>query len=251
MGTAAALLALAVTVVAVAGTPGAVATQGSPVVAGSWNAASTTTTVSEVFSAPGTCPSAETGSTIEGLVGCGHNGLEGFGTNYGVWGSTTGSSSPAILGTNTGGGDGIQGATGGAGASAVYGHNTSGGPVAKGVFGSATGGGTGVRGESASGHGVEGASTSGTGVYASGATALQVVGKAKFSRSGITTIAAGASSKTISLAGVTTASMVLATSQQSSSVFVRSAVPASGSFTIRLSGAAPTGGLKVAYFVLN
>jgi hypothetical protein len=45
--------------------------------------------------------------------------------------------------------------------------------------------------------------------------------------------------------------MVLATSQQNATVFVRSAVPASGSFTIRLSGAAPSGGLKVAYFVLN
>jgi hypothetical protein len=32
---------------------------------------------------------------------------------------------------------------------------------------------------------------------------------------------------------------------------VKAAVPGSGSFTIRLTGKAPTGGLKVAYFVLN
>ena len=45
--------------------------------------------------------------------------------------------------------------------------------------------------------------------------------------------------------------MVLPTAQQNASVFVKAVVPASGSFTIRLTGNAPTGGLKVAYFVLN
>ena len=89
-----------------------------------------------------------------------------------------------------------------------------------------------------------------TGLPGSG-VALDVQGPAKFSRSGITTISAGTSSKTISLAGVTTASMVLATAQQLTTVFVKAVVPASGSFSIRLTGNAPTGGLKVAYFVLN
>jgi hypothetical protein len=51
--------------------------------------------------------------------------------------------------------------------------------------------------------------------------------------------------------GVTSASMVLATAQQAKSAHVKAAVPGSGSFTIRLTGKAPTGGLKVAYFVLN
>jgi hypothetical protein len=45
--------------------------------------------------------------------------------------------------------------------------------------------------------------------------------------------------------------MVLVMAQQSSTVYVKAAVPASGSFTIQLTGNVPTGGLKVAYFVLN
>ena len=32
---------------------------------------------------------------------------------------------------------------------------------------------------------------------------------------------------------------------------VRSAVPASGSFTLHLTGKAPAGGLKIAYFILG
>ena len=103
------------------------------------------------------------------------------------------------------------------------------------------------------GNGVAGRADTGTGVLAAstGGTALKVTGKAVFSRSGITTIAAGTSSKTITLARVTTASMVLATAQQSSTVYVKAVIPASGSFSIRLTGNAPSGGLKVAYFVLN
>lgn len=72
-----------------------------------------------------------------------------------------------------------------------------------------------------------------------------------FSRSGLITITAGAASKKITLAGVTPASMILATAQQDTTVSVRSAVPASGSFTLHLTGKAPAGGLKVAYFVLG
>ena len=62
----------------------------------------------------------------------------------------------------------------------------------------------------ASGLGVLAASTSGT--------ALQVNGKAKFSRSGTVTIASGTASKTVTLAGVTAASMVVAAATQSSPV---------------------------------
>ena len=43
--------------------------------------------------------------------------------------------------------------------------------------------------------------------------------------------------------------MILATAQQDGTGYVRSAVPASGSFTLHLTGKAPVGGLKVAYFV--
>jgi hypothetical protein len=100
---------------------------------------------------------------------------------------------------------------------------------------------------------VFGDAANGTGVLASSAhgTALSVTGKAKFSRSGIVTIGAGKSSKTVTLAGVTTSSMVLATAQQSTTRLVQAAVPGTGSFVIKLNGTAPTGGVKVAYFVLN
>ena len=45
--------------------------------------------------------------------------------------------------------------------------------------------------------------------------------------------------------------MVLATAQHNTAVSVKAGAPGSGSFAIRLTGNAPTGGLKVAYFVLN
>jgi hypothetical protein len=123
-----------------------------------------------------------------------------------------------------------------------------------GVEGDQSGTGSGVYGHARStGVGVFGDTTNGTGVIARSTTgtAPDVRGKAKFSRSGQVTIAAGTATKKITLAGVTTASMILATAQQDGAVFVRSAVPASGSFTIHLTGKAPAGGLKVAYFVLN
>ncbi len=179
------------------------------------------------------------------------NGLEGF--------SLTGGS--GVVGTANAG-SGVEGY----GWNGVYGEGSENGVQAKGgtfgvfaegddygtfsrgpnygVFGNATGSsGTGVWGDSSTGTGVRANSASGT--------ALHVTGKAKFSRSGITTISAGTSSKTISLSRVSIGSMVLATAQQSAGVYVKAAVPAHGSFTIRLTGNAPAGGLKVAYFVLN
>ena len=74
-------------------------------------------------------------------------------------------------------------------------------------------------------------------------TALNVIGKARFSRSGVVTISAGTSSKTVTLAGVTTASMIIATAQQNTTRLVKAAVPGTGSFVIKLNGTAPTGGL--------
>jgi hypothetical protein len=78
-----------------------------------------------------------------------------------------------------------------------------------------------------------------------------VSGKAVFTRSGVVTVAAGKSSLIVTLGGVTSGSMILATAQQSKSVYVKAAVPGSGTSTIRLTGNAPTGGLRIAYFVLN
>jgi len=228
----AALLVLTVSMIAFGGTPGAVATQGSAVVTGDWNAGSTTTTVSNVFQAPSNCPSKETGSTIEGFVACGTDGLEGFGTANGVLGRAN--NGTGVLGQGGENGVDAEGGTFG-----VFAQGSD-----YGVFASAPN------------HGVYGTATAagGAGIDANGsggALALRVTGKAKFSRSAVVTIAAGSSSKAITLAGVTSNSMILATAQQTSSVSVKAAVPGSGSFKIFLTGQAPAAGLKVAYFVLN
>jgi hypothetical protein len=116
-----------------------------------------------------------------------------------------------------------------------------------------TGSGIGVEGATGSGSGVYGHATSGIGVnaYANGGIALQVQGRAKFSRSGTVLVGAGTASKAVSLSGTTGNSMILAIAQQNANVFVKATVPAAGSFTIYLTGNAPAGGLKVAYFVLN
>ena len=70
-------------------------------------------------------------------------------------------------------------------------------------------------------------------------------------RSGNVHVASGHTSLKVTLAGVTTSSMVLATVQRAGGFFA-SVIPAAGSFTIYLNKAS-TGGatVKVAYLVLN
>ena len=81
--------------------------------------------------------------------------------------------------------------------------------------------------------------------------ALQVVGKVAFLRSGVSTVAAKKKSLKVTLAGVTTSSMILATLQSDAGeVAVANAVPGSGSFTINLTAAHPSP-VKVAWFVLQ
>jgi hypothetical protein len=222
-----------------------------------------------------------TATGVEGSAGAGGTGVYGHNsgsTGIGVWGQTGGTGS-AVYGHATANGAGVYGESetgtatyGIGGPTGVYGSGTD-----TGVEGSAAAGGTGVYGHNSgsTGIGVHGqtggtgsavfgeATTNGVGVFGKsqsgaalrgdspGGTALQVNGKAKFSRSGIVTVAAGTASKTVSLGGVTGSSMVIATAQQNGSVSVKAAVPAAGSFTIYLTGNAPGTGLKVAYFVLN
>ena len=93
-----------------------------------------------------------------------------------------------------------------------------------------------------------------TGVLASASavgTALDVRGKAKFSTARRVRIAKGASSIRVRLAGVTSASLVIATLQQSrAGVYVQAAVPTTGAFTIYLNRKL-TVATYVAYFVIN
>lgn len=160
-----------------------------------------------------------------------------------VLGTTTGDGKDAIAGENTSAGGGVG----------VHGSSTNG----TGVHGTTTGNGqSGVAGMDTSthgGHGLYGTSTKGIGVYAESAkgTALHVNGPVHFSTSGTTKVPAGHSKVTVSLSGVTTASLILATPQADvDGVYVRSAVPASGGFTINLSKKV-TSALAVAWFVIG
>jgi hypothetical protein len=224
----------AVLMVATSGSQ-AIATQGEPVIAGELNSETDATWFFNTTAIPG-CGTAG----FYAVVACGGVHAESDGTDVAVSAEQTSAGGLAIRGVAASGGTGVKGFHTGSTGIGVWGQTPGTGSA---VYGEATGPGVGVYGDTTNGTGVIAKSTNGT--------ALSVNGKAKFSRSGKVVIAAGTTSRTVTLAGVTTASMVLATSQQNATVFVRSVVPGSGSFTIRLSGAAPSAGLKVAYFVLN
>jgi hypothetical protein len=94
---------------------------------------------------------------------------------------------------------------------------------------------------------------SGPAVRASNASgvALQVLGIAQFSRSGVATIGAGHNKVTVSLSNVTPASIVLATLQQVvSNVLLAGVVVGSGKFTIVLTKA-PLTPVNVGWFVIG
>jgi hypothetical protein len=81
--------------------------------------------------------------------------------------------------------------------------------------------------------------------------ALRVLGKTQFSRSARTSIAAGASSKKVTMTGVTTSSYIIATLQTNrAGVYVQSVVPATGYFTIHLNKTV-SATTYVGYLVIN
>jgi hypothetical protein len=95
----------------------------------------------------------------------------------------------------------------------------------------------------------------GVGVQASaGSTAqiaLNVSGKAKFSRSGRTLVAAGRAGRKVTMAGVTTSSYIIATLQSKrTGIYVQSVVPAAGYFTIYLNKAVSSR-TAVGFLVIN
>jgi hypothetical protein len=121
-----------------------------------------------------------------------------------------------------------------------------------GVFGS---GSVGVYGYGATGVIGESINATQPGVLAYGATAsspaLRVVGKVSFNRSGRTSMASGARSKGVSLAGVTSTSKVFAVFATSESGrWVRAVVPAANKFTIYLNTALSSSAV-VSWFVLD
>ena len=172
----------------------------------------------------------------------------------GTYGEAAGASPTGVWG---------QGGTVSTGSSTgVYGEGDTGvwGFGGWGVFGASDATGTGVYGFSGASvpaapasTGVFGYSDSGTGVYAKAATgtALYVNGKAKFSRSGRSTIGSGKSSLVVNLAGVTTSSLVFAVLYSNrSGRYVRAVTPTTGKFTIYLNTTV-TSSTYVSWFVVN
>ena len=157
-----------------------------------------------------------------------------------------------VTGTGTGGGSGVWGTGGSSNGTGVQGFGGGG------INGAGTGVGVAGFGGKGGGNGVEGsagsAATAGVVAFNGfGGTALDVNGIAVFRRSGLLTIAAGASSGTVFGVTLSTASLILATLQQDrAGVWVRSAVPniAGHTFTVHLSKAV-TASITVAWFVVN
>jgi hypothetical protein len=200
------------------------------------------------------------GWALFGATGVGVHGGSVVGT-AGVFGESGGVGvlgSSQSVGVEGQGADGVRGFTGAQGGHGVLGVSQP--PSAgTGVFGYANTG-VGVMGISSADFSIgvygETLGRNGAGVYASApndSSALEVVGKASFSRSGIVTIPAGASQITNSVSSLTSDSLVLATLQQNRpGVWVRAAVPdvAANSFTIFLNQAVVVA-TNVAWFLLD
>jgi hypothetical protein len=134
--------------------------------------------------------------------------------------------------------------------------------------------GNGLDARSSNGTGAMGASYTGSGVYGyAGGTAapamtgpaagvvaraidtstlaLRVIGRATFSFSGTVTVAANQSRVTVTKAGVTASSLIIATPRTNrAGVYVQSAVPGAGKFTVHLNKKV-SGATDVAYLILG
>ena len=218
LATLTALLGLVVSVVAFGRAPGAIATQGQPIIAGQTNTATNGTVIQNTTESIPACSN----FSSRGLTACGSTGLVAFGTEQGVY--ATGQIA-------VGGQGGIHGVHGSGSTAGVYGvSNTSNG---SGVEGDSDGDGNGVFGHAnnsfasgvygqnlGTGYGVAGRANQGTGVLAdsNNGTALTVNGKAQFSRSGTATVVGTAasprSSVTVTNVALTLKSLVLVTPQK-------------------------------------
>jgi hypothetical protein len=187
-------------------------------------------------------------------------GVEGKATTgNGVWGE---SDAAAVVGKSNGSSTGVFGFSGSA-SDALPGAASKTGVFgfarqdssSIGVYGNSSFG-RGVLGEAGAGRGVHGWSNTGVGVRAEAAagTALQVAGRASFSRSGRLAIAAGRSFVTkTGITPLTSFSLVLAVLQtRRTGVYIVAAVPnvTGHSFTIYLNKAVPAT-TYVAWFILN
>lgn len=202
-----------------------------------------------------------------GVFGSSHGSLasgvygENLAGGFGVAGRANGTRA-AVLGDNTGAGDGIEAVAVASGKSAIFAHHIH-ANNGWGVFGLSENG-TGIYGQGTA-NGVEGKSVgaAGAGVLAQntgGGPALVAVGPSTLAgkinapaRSGKVVVPAGSATVTKTGVPLTAQSLVMATVQQNvPGIYLRAAVPnpAASSFTIYLSGNAPTA-TTIAWFVVN
>lgn len=189
------------------------------------------------------------------------NAFEGAatGTGYGVQGSSTGG--PGLLGWSVSAPAAVDPGT--LAYTGIYGWaptNPDADFVAAGVWGDSDDWGVIGSGDvGVYGYGNNGVVGEGAGAFAgvvalassSANLALEVIGKAKFSRSGRSTIAKGHSSLKVTLAGTSTSSHVFAVlGSVETGRWIRAVVPASGSFTIYLN-TTTTASAYVHWFVIN
>jgi hypothetical protein len=169
-------------------------------------------------------------------------------TRNGVHGVTDSPADSGVWGEAVGGGYGVSGST-----------NTMGHSYPAGVYGANLGSGPGVKGYALNGTGVYGlAGPNGVAVAATNSgdgTALQVIGRAAFTRAGSVTITAPATTATVTPPGGLAGTLVLALLQTAApGIWVTAAVPdaSTGKITIYLN-AAPSNpaSVHVAWFVLN
>lgn len=185
-------------------------------------------------------------------------GAAGTTAIYAAHGETSGSSSPPYD-------TGVYGYHGDESGAGVWGESSDGtGVIGTGAVGVYASGQTGLMGDVyAGGTGVYGFvgdtappnPPGGRAVYARAATtsqfALETVGKVKFNRSAKNYVSAGASSKRITMAGVTSSSYVIATLQTNrAGYYIQSVVCATGYFTVYLNKAVP-GTTYFGYLVIN
>jgi hypothetical protein len=191
-------------------------------------------------------PSTFVSGNRTGLVGIGGaaTGIAASTDETGVYGFSDVSANAAGIWGDTFDGTGVIGT----GFWGVYGNGQVG------VFGDVFSGGTGVYGFV--GDVIAPAPTPGVGVEArantTAETALNVIGKAKFSRSGRGRVLGGHSSRVVTLAGVVKdSSYVIATLQTNRpGVYIQSVVTANGSFTVNLNKSVP-GFTYFGYLVIN
>jgi hypothetical protein len=204
------------------GRPASVAAaDGDPVVAGQTVTASSTTQIHATNQGALIARTDATGSSAIDAQSTGGS------ANIGVRGSADGENSTGVLGYSSNGiGVGGTSLTG----VAVMGNTFNPGAIA-------------VFGYSPEGIGVRARSTVGT--------ALDVVGKAVFSRSGRVTIAAGGQSAVRAVADLTPSSLVFAVVETGDgATWVRKVVPGSGKFTVYVNKKVPTS-TRIAWFSIG